>query len=181
MKSIFLISTFALGVFLVASSFVGLGDGQEEFKEYESDLLGIKLSFPAEWEDVMTEETLDTFNDGDESYRISFDVPFTKDGTVTILVKESEVDSLSKLKTKQISSATMFGDVDIIDIGSTAFADNDGAEILYTRDNENKIMQVVSLIDDQSYSFVYRTNIDKFDEYLPIAEQILNSIQLINN
>ena len=65
---------------------------QQPFEEYNSDLLGVSFQYPQGWENVITEEKLTTDSEGN---RISFDLPFTKEGVFVILEKETDLDKLS--------------------------------------------------------------------------------------
>ena len=75
---------------------------QQEFKEYESKFLGIKLQFPVEWERTMSEEEIiDFVSDYVTGKKISFGIsdienrsPLLIENVLTISVRETESTNL---------------------------------------------------------------------------------------
>ncbi len=99
----------------------------QNFEEYNSDLLDVTLQYPLEWKNVITEEELTL---GEEGNRISFDLPFTKEGVFVILEKETEFDKLNEVELENLRQT--------IDIASSRVGEYDIIEVVPpTLDNHN--------------------------------------------
>lgn len=159
------------------------GYAQQPFEEYNSDLLGVSFQYPQGWENVITEEKLTTDSEGN---RISFDLPFTKEGVFVILEKETDLDKLSDLEMEELKGLVNLGfsdisDYDIIEIVPTTLDNHNATKLRY--DNKynvqsNSILQIVSLIDGKEYLITYRTDSNSFNKYLPTIEQMIQSIKI---
>lgn len=181
MKITFISVILALiGLVPVASTLVY---AQELFEEYNSDLLEVSFQYPQGWENVITEEKLTT---GTEGNRISFDLPFTKEGVFVILEEETELDKLSQLEMEELKGLVNLGfseisEYDIIEVVPTTLDNHNATKLRYDNKYDvqsNSILQIISLIDGKEYHITYRTDSDSFNKYLPTVEKMIQSIKI---
>ena len=102
-----LIPLFAIGVFLTSQNPISSVYGQE-ISEYESDLLGIKLQYPAKWKENMQEEKSAYSDDNHRS--ISFGL-VKGEGALTVYVHNTKQDikNLNQLMIDQVNLLTSTG------------------------------------------------------------------------
>lgn len=182
MKITFILVILALiGLVHVTSTLVY---GQQPLEEYNSDLLDLTFQYPQGWENVITEEKLTTT--GTEGNRISFDLPFTKEGVFVILEEETDLDKLSQLEMEELKGLVNLGfseisEYDIIEIVPTTLDNHNATKLRYDNKYDvqsNSILQIIALIDGKEYHITYRTDSDSFNKYLPTIEQMIQSIKI---
>ncbi|MGD1836990.1 MAG: hypothetical protein ACPKPY_02895 [Nitrososphaeraceae archaeon] len=164
----------------------------QEFKEYESKFLGIKLQFPVEWENTMSEEEIiDFVSDDVTGKKISFGISDTENGlpllienVLTISVRETDATNLLELQTETLEPFQTLGkfmNYDLLETINITLNKYEAAKFIHTQEinEKEKVMQIVSLINSKNYSIVYKIHEELFDKYLETIEKIINSIQII--
>ena len=183
-----LIPLFAIGVFLTSQNPISSVYGQE-LSEYESDLLGIKLQYPKEWEENMNEETSSTSENNHHS--LTFNL--IGDNILRIYVHDTDpgVKNLNQLMLDQINLLTSTGSfaVKFIELNqNVTLADLPAIKIVNDQNfqlgndpNLTTLMQILALSDDGSktYGVTYRIDKPLFEEYLTEVEKIISSIEFI--
>ncbi len=164
----------------------------QEFKEYESELLSIKLKYPSDWDDNMKEEKSTISEDNHRS--ISFDLGAENALRIYIHDTDPEIGSLNNFITNTLNSVTLDGTMPIAvhfletDLNVT-LSNLQAIKLIYDRNlmlgtnsRIDTIMQVVALSDDnsQTYGVTYRTEKAYFEEYLKSVEEIIESIEIVN-
>jgi hypothetical protein len=164
----------------------------QELKEYQSELIGIKLEYPEEWEENMQEHKSEYSDDNHRS--ISFGL-VEGEGALTVYVHNTKQDikNLNQLMLNNLNLLTSTGSFAIkffeLNQNST-FAGlpavkivNDQNFMLGNDPNLTTLMQTVALSKDGSntYGVTYRIDKPYFEEYLPTVEKIIESIEIINN
>jgi hypothetical protein len=155
----------------------------QNFEEYNSDLLDVTLQYPLEWKNVITEEELTL---GEEGNRISFDLPFTKEGVFVILEKETEFDKLNEVELENLRqtidiASSGVGEYDIIEVVPTTLDNHNATKLRFDNQysvEKNSILQIVSLVDGKEYLITYRTDSGSFNKYLPTIENMIKSIKI---
>jgi hypothetical protein len=176
-----------IGIFSVSQNSIY---GQK-LKEYESELLGIKLQHPEEWEENMQEEK-STFSDNNHR-SISFNL--NAENAVTIYVHDTdpEIKSFNHFITDILNGVTLGGHGPVAihfietDLNYT-LADLPAIKLVYDRnlmlgDNSiDTLMELQALSEDgsQTYGVTYRTEKPYFEEYLPTVKKIIDSIEITN-
>ncbi|MGD1838331.1 MAG: hypothetical protein ACPKPY_09795 [Nitrososphaeraceae archaeon] len=175
---IYIVLSVVLVTSLISTTFA-----EKEFTEYESDLLGIQLSFPQDWEKIMNEETLDWSDE--KSDRISFNFD---ENTFVVLVKDSDKETLQEIIQDSVDSSHRMSsysesEMNLIDLTDTTLSGERAKKTIFEQTifgKSSKVLQVKSLVDGKEYTITYRSNIDKFDEHLSNVEKIIDSIKILN-
>jgi hypothetical protein len=164
----------------------------QELRQYESELLGIKLQYPEEWEENMQEYKSEHSSDNFRS--ISFRL-VEGEGALTIYVHNTKKDikNLNQLMLNQLNLLTSTGSFAIkffeLNQNST-LAGLPAVKIVYDQNfmlgNDPKLetlIQTVAVSEDKSktYGVTYRIDKPSFEESLPTVEKIINSIEILNN
>ena len=179
-----LISLLIIGIFSIPQNSIY---GQE-LKEYGSELVGIKLQYPEEWEENKQEYKSEYSDDNFRS--ISFEL--VSDGALTIYIHNTKQDikNLNQLMLNQLNLLTSTGSFAIkffeLNQNST-FAGLPAVKIVNDQNfmlgNDPKLetlIQIVALSEDKSkiYGVTYRIDKPYFEEYLPTVEKIIESIEI---
>ena len=184
----FLILLIITGIFSASQNSIY---GQE-LKEHESELVGIKLQYPEEWEENMKEEK-SAYSDNNHR-SISFKLVGGEDGALTVYVHNTKQDvkNLNQLMLNQLNLLTSTGSfaVKFIELNQNSTLAglqavkivNDQNFMLGNTPKLTTLMQTVALSEDGSntYGVTYRMDKPYFEEYLPTVKKIIDSIEIIN-
>jgi serine/threonine-protein kinase len=153
-----------------------LGNSQDDFKPYENTKLKLSIQYPSSWQ---KEERLNDF--------VTFIAP---------IVDSSQYKSpaglgISSLSVSNVSLATITNvhlknmtnnlkDFQLVESSDTVLADNRPAKkIIFTATDYGEKKQALQLItknNDKVYLITYKANVDKYEQYFPTIQKMLNSL-----
>lgn len=153
-----------------------LGNSQDDFKPYENTKLKLSIQYPSSWQ---KEERLNDF--------VTFKAP---------IVDSSQYKSpaglgISSLSVSNVSLATITNvhlknmtnnlkDFQLVESSDTVLADNRPAKkIIFTATDYGEKKQALQLItknNDKVYLITYKANVDKYEQYFPTIQKMLNSL-----
>ena len=155
------------------------------FKRYENPTYGIKLQHPSDWK---TEEGTSPH------FSVSFIAPQTgsnSDTTTPPALIRFGVDnlpskdfSLEDFTNVQITGARQtYPSFTLYQSHSTTLAGNPAQQLVFStiddKQREAKSMQVFTIKDNKSYHITYIAKPERYSEFLPIAQKMINSFEFI--
>ncbi|QLE59332.1 serine/threonine-protein kinase [Nostoc sp. TCL26-01] len=152
---------------------------KDNFLNYENSSKGIKLRYPQNWqrqdiENVFTQELV-TFlspkeNDADK---------FTEKLTVNVGDFAGTLDESKDLFIKEIKNTLT--DANVISTTTATMANKQAYQLVYTGKNGDvsvKNLQIWTLKNDKAYVITYTANVEDYDKFLPIAEKMIQSLEI---
>ncbi len=153
-----------------------LGNSQDDLKPYENTKLKLSIQYPSSWQ---KEERLNDF--------VTFKAP---------IVDSSQYKSpaglgISSLSVSNVALATITNvhlenmtnnlkDFQLVESSDTVLADNRPAKkIIFTATDYGEKKQALQLItknNDKVYLITYKANVDKYEQYFPTIQKMLNSL-----
>ncbi|MGC1133501.1 MAG: PsbP-related protein [Nitrososphaeraceae archaeon] len=153
------------------------------FLSYDNNDFGIRIQYPFNWENVehlyknlgfVIIEFVSPQENVSDEFPDSLSVIIQDLGNVTSLsgyVEESN---------KKLSNITE----NIVQSGSSTLADNPAHTTIYTLNKpllpDLKEMQTFTVKGDKAYIIIYTAESDKYDSYLPIAQKMIDSFQIMD-
>jgi len=158
------------------------------FNKYENSTYNIRIQYPSNWE-------VDVFEDLEGTnviHDVHFGSPFENDldrFSDSLAVEITNLSANTKME-KHVQSIInyyneSFSSFNLLesDIGSAKLGGLPAYKLLYTlmypRFGENetqiKIMQIGTIINDRSYDIRYYAEVNKYDDFLPIVQKMINS------
>jgi eukaryotic-like serine/threonine-protein kinase len=163
-------------IFNDVSGFFHLGNSQDDFKPYENTKLKLSIQYPSSWQ---KEERLNDF--------VTFIAPIVDSsqykspaglGISSLSVSNVSLNTITNVHLKNMTNNLK--DFQLIGSSDTVLADNRPAKtILFTAtDNEEKkqALQLITKNNDKVYLITYKANVDKYEQYFPIIQKMLNSL-----
>ena len=159
-----------------ASGFFHFGNSADDFKLYENTKLKFSIQYPSTWQ---KEERLNDF--------VTFLSPIVDSshykspaGLGISSLKGSDVLLNTIISTHLKNMTNNFKDFQLIESSDTVLADNRPAKkIIFTAiDNEEKkqALQLITKNNDKVYLITYKAYVDKYGQYFPIIQKMLNSL-----
>jgi hypothetical protein len=159
-----------------ASGFFHFGNSADDFKLYENTKLKFSIQYPSTWQ---KEERLNDF--------VTFLSPIVDSshykspaglGISSLRVSDVSLNTIISIHLKNMTNN--FKDFQLIESTDTVLADNRPAKkIIFTAiDNEEKkqALQLITKNNDKVYLITYKAYVDKYEQYFPIIQKMLNSL-----
>jgi hypothetical protein len=181
-------------VLLVALAFLALHndwlvEGQRQFLQYENPDYNIALQYPSDW--IPSEENLVQYQ------VVRFSAPEVKQQETslsTIIFTPAQVTvAVIPVSPQQNMTVEQFSNNLIQDIypssqeyrminsSKTTFAGSNQAQNIlmyeYTPERTSKVMRTIAILNDTAYMIKYSAEPGLFDDYLPAAQEMINSIR----
>jgi len=158
-----------------ASGFFPFGNSPDDFKLYENTKLRFSIQYPSTWQ---KEERLNNF--------VTFLAPIVDSsqykspaglGISSLSVSNVSLNTIVNIHLKNMTNNLK--DFQLIESSDTVLADNRPAKkIMFTAmDDEEKkqALQLITKNNDKVYLITYKAYVDKYEQYFPIIQKMLNS------
>src|SRR5688572_8167495 len=158
-----------------ASGFFHSGKSSDDFKLYENTKLKLSIQYPSTWQ---KEERLNDF--------VTFLSPIVDSshykspaglGISSLSVSNVSLNTIVNIHLKNMTNNLK--DFQLIESSDTALADNRLAKkIIFTAMDEEKkqALQLITKNNDKVYLITYKAYVDKYEQYFPIIQKMLNSL-----
>lgn len=159
-----------------ASGFFHSGKSSDDFKLYENTKLKLSIQYPSTWQ---KEERLNDF--------VTFLSPIVDSshykspaglGISSLSVSNVSLNTIVNIHLKNMTNNLK--DFQLIESSDTVLADNRLAKkIIFTAmDDEEKkqALQLITKNNDKVYLITYKVYVDKYEQYFPIIQKMLNSL-----
>jgi hypothetical protein len=159
-----------------ASGFFHSGKSSDDFKLYENTKLKLSIQYPSTWQ---KEERLNDF--------VTFLSPIVDSshykspaglGISSLSVSNVSLNTIVNIHLKNMTNNLK--DFQLIESSDTVLADNRLAKkIIFTAmDDEEKkqALQLITKNKDKVYLITYKAYVDKYEQYFPIIQKMLNSL-----
>jgi len=159
-----------------ASGFFPFGNSPDDFKLYENTKLRFSIQYPSTWQ---KEERLNNF--------VTFLAPIVDSsqykspaglGISSLSVSNVSLNTIVNIHLKNMTNNLK--DFQLIESSDTVLADNRPAKkIIFTAmDDEEKkqALQLITKNNDKVYLITYKAYVDKYEQYFPIIQKMLNSL-----
>jgi len=159
-----------------ASGFFHSGKSSDDFKLYENTQLKLSIQHPSTWQ---KEERLNDF--------VTFLSPIVDSshykspaglGISSLSVSNVSLNTIVNIHLKNMTNNLK--DFQLIESSDTVLADNRLAKkIIFTAmDDEEKkqALQLITKNNDKVYLITYKAYVDKYEQYFPIIQKMLNSL-----
>ena len=159
-----------------ASGFFHSGKSSYDFKLYENTKLKLSIQYPSTWQ---KEELLNDF--------VTFLSPIIDSshykspaglGISSLSVSNVSLNTIVNIHLKNMTNNLK--DFQLIESSDTVLADNRLAKkIIFTAmDDEEKkqALQLITKNNDKVYLITYKAYVDKYEQYFPIIQKMLNSL-----
>ena len=159
-----------------ASGFLPFGNSPDDFKLYENTKLRFSIQYPSTWQ---KEERLNNF--------VTFLAPIVDSsqykspaglGISSLSVSNVSLNTIVNIHLKNMTNNLK--DFQLIESSDTVLADNRPAKkIMFTAmDDEEKkqALQLITKNNDKVYLITYKAYVDKYEQYFPIIQKMLNSL-----
>jgi hypothetical protein len=159
-----------------SSGFFHTGKSSDDFKHYENTKLKLSIQYPSTWQ---KEERLNDF--------VTFLSPIVDSsdykspaglGISSLSVSNVSLNTIVNIHLENITNNLK--DFQLIESSDTVLADNRPAKkIIFTAmDDEEKkqALQLITKNNDKVYLITYKAYIDKYEQYFPIIQKMLNSL-----
>ncbi|MBO1051294.1 MAG: serine/threonine protein kinase, partial [Dolichospermum sp. DET73] len=168
-----------LGITIVIGLTIFFITKKYDWNGYENSQYGITIKYPKTWErqdleNPITAEVV-TFispkqNDKDN---------FQEKVTISVDKFSGRLDDWQKSSIQEINN-TVSG-AKIVDKSVTNLANKEASKLVFTGKNGKDIlknMQVVTLKGDKAYTITYTAKIDDYDQFVEIADKMINSLEI---
>jgi PsbP-like protein len=159
-----------------SSGFFHTGKSSNDFKHYENTKLKLSIQYPSTWQ---KEERLNDF--------VTFLSPIVDSshykspaglGISSLSVSNVSLNTIVNIHLENMTNNLK--DFQLIESSDTVLADNRPAKkIIFTAmDDEEKkqALQLITKNNDKVYLITYKAYIDKYEQYFPIIQKMLNSL-----
>ena len=166
----------SVNIFNDASGFFHSGKSSDDFKLYENTKLKLSIQYPSTWQ---KEERLNDF--------VTFLSPIVDSshykspaglGISSLTVSNVSLNTIVNIHLKNMTNNLK--DFQLIESSDTVLADNRLAKkIIFTAmDDEEKkqALQLITKNNDKVYLITYKAYVDKYEQYFPIIQKMLNSL-----
>ena len=163
-------------IFNDAFGFFHLGNSQDDFKPYENTKLKLSIQYPSSWQ---KEERLNDF--------VTFKAPIVDSsqykspaglGISSLSVSNVALATITNVHLKNMTNNLK--DFQLVESSDTVLADNRPAKkIIFTATDDGEKKQALQLItknNDKVYLITYKANVDKYEQYFPTIQKMLNSL-----
>lgn len=150
----------------------------EGFLDYENPELGIKIKYPQEWtlKENHSVSTVTFYSSQPETAKVSVGV-----GTRSQLMNFARsAEDFAQLMTVNLYYSNPL--TEIIDKNSIKIGNNDAYQITHQqKDGSKKVLDTILLSDDKAFVITYEAEKEKFDEYLPQIQQMINNFDFFKD
>ena len=159
-----------------ASGFFPFGNSPDDFKLYENTKLRFSIQYPSTWQ---KEERLNNF--------VTFLAPIVDSsqykspaglGISSLSVSNVSLNTIVNIHLKNMTNNLK--DFQLIESSDTVLADNRPTKkIMFTAmDDEEKkqALQLITKNNDKVFLITYKAYVDKYEQYFPIIQKMLNSL-----
>jgi hypothetical protein len=163
-------------IFNDASGFFHFGNSQDELKPYENTKLKLSIQYPSSWQ---KEERLNDF--------VTFLAPIVDSsqyrspaglGISSLSVSNVSLNTIANVHLKNMTDNLK--DFQLIESSDTVIADNRPAKkIIFTAtdvEEKKQALQLITKNNDKVYLITYKTDVDKYEQFFPIIQKMLNSL-----
>ena len=153
-----------------------LGNSQDDFKPYENTKLKLSIQYPSSWQ---KEERLNDF--------VTFIAPIVDSsqykspaglGISSLSVSNVALATITNVHLKNMTNNLK--DFQLVESSDTVLADNRPAKkIIFTATDygeEKQALQLITKNNDKVYLITYKANVDKYEQYFPTIQKMLNSL-----
>lgn len=147
---------------------------ESEFLTYDDLITGFSIKYPPDWERAQHIDESITFVSPKESNSDTFPAG------LGIIFKVASNVSLSYISQTQLNTLkNLYPDINILESSDITFAGHPAHKIIFTAtDNTShlrKAMQIWFKDDTKVYLITYKADVEKFPQYLPTIEKMLNT------
>ena len=172
---LFILVNNSVNIFNEVYAFFPFANSQDDFKPYENTKLKLSIQYPSTWQ---KEERLNDF--------VTFVAPIVDSsqykspaglGISSLSVSNVSLNTIAKVHLKNMSNNLK--DFQLIESSDTVLADNRPAKkIIFTAmdDEKKQALQLITKNKDKVYLITYKAYVDKYEQYLPIIQKMLNSL-----
>ena len=173
---LFILVNNSVNIFNEVYAFFPFGNSQDDFKPYENTKLKLSIQYPSSWQ---KEERLNDF--------VTFVAPIVDSsqykspaglGISSLSVSNVSLNTIAKVHLENMSNNLK--DFQLIESSDIVLADNRPAKkITFTAlDGEEKkqALQLITKNNDKVYLITYKAYLDKYEQYFPIIQTMLNSL-----
>ena len=163
-------------IFNDASGFFHFGNSQDDLKPYENTKLKLSIQYPSSWQ---KEERLNDF--------VTFLAPIVDSsqyrspaglGISSLSVSNVSLNTIANVHLKNMTDNLK--DFKLIESSDTVIADNRPAKkIIFTAtdvEEKKQALQLITKNNDKVYLITYKTDVDKYEQFFPIIQKMLNSL-----
>jgi hypothetical protein len=148
---------------------------ESEFLAYDDLITGFSIKYPPDWERAQHIDKSITFIAPKESNSDTFPA-----GLGIIFKEVASNMSLSYISQTQLNTLkNLYPDINILESSDITFAGHPAHKIIFTAtDNTShlrKAMQIWFKDDTKAYLITYKADVEKFPQYLPTIEKMLNT------
>ena len=148
---------------------------ESEFLTYDDLITGFSIKYPPDWERAQHIDKSITFIAPKESNSDTFPA-----GLGIIFKEVASNMSLSYISQTQLNTLkNLYPDINILESSDITFAGHPAHKIIFTAtDNTShlrKAMQIWFKDDTKAYLITYKADVEKFPQYLPTIEKMLNT------
>jgi len=148
---------------------------ESEFLTYDDLITGFSIKYPPDWERAQHIDKSITFIVPKESNSDTFPA-----GLGIIFKEVASNMSLSFISQTQLNTLkNLYPDINILESSDITFAGHPAHKIIFTAtDNTShlrKAMQIWFKDDTKAYLITYKADVEKFPQYLPTIEKMLNT------
>ncbi|MGB8158570.1 MAG: PsbP-related protein [Nitrososphaeraceae archaeon] len=148
---------------------------ESEFLTYDDLITGFSIKYPPDWDRAQHIDKSITFTAPKESNSNTFPA-----GLGIIFKEVSSNVSLSYISKTQLNTLkNLYPDINILESSDITFAGHPAHKIIFTAtDNTShlrKAMQIWFKDDTKKYLILYKADVEKFPQYLPTIEKMLNT------
>ena len=155
------------------------------FLTYDNHALGIRILYPADWEKRDSKDIARSFG---QQIGVTFNSPLENEFDMfseNLFVGGSVVENLSlpEFAISTIYSLEESPDIDIVNSSSTTLAGIPAYTVKYFFSKpivpeDLLVTQIWTVKDDKLYSIVFTAQPDKFDDYEPVIQRMINSLEI---
>jgi len=148
---------------------------ESEFLTYDDLITGFSIKYPPDWDRAQHIDKSITFVSPKESNSDTFPA-----GLGIIFKEVASNMSLSFISQTQLNTLkNLYPDINILESSDITFAGHPAHKIIFTAtDNTShlrKAMQIWFKDDTKAYLITYKADVEKFPQYLPTIEKMLNT------
>ena len=152
------------------------GNSQDDLKPYENTKLKLSIQYPSSWQ---KEERLNDF--------VTFLAPIVDSsqyrspaglGISSLSVSNVSLNTIANVHLKNMTDNLK--DFQLIESSDTVITDNRPAKkIIFTAtdvEEKKQALQLITKNNDKVYLITYKADVDKYEQYFPIIQKMLNSL-----
>ncbi|MFH1538463.1 MAG: PsbP-related protein [bacterium] len=152
----------------------------KKFLMYDSSAYGIRIKYPSNW--TKTEQVMGSVAAFLSPQETASDI-FQENLNVIVQDLSTQPMTLEEFTELSVGQVKQFiTDAKILDSNATTLDGNSAHEVVYTGKQGQynlKFMQVWAIKDNTAYILTYTAEIKKYNNYLNLAQEMMNSFEII--